>query len=267
MGGQKLRRTEIRLRKTFFATLIFLFAAICQAELFNGHLTEEERIRLYEGQIVIRFINTAKKICVNEGFAPEIDAVVQSIKKTNPNYLAEVLWSIPVQEGDNLTDLAEKLFCDMNTFKEIPYYSEAFDRIEPLFTIAELIDSEKAGQYTTSLAQFCMEPFAPYKATLYMSKSPSSFVFLHTNNDRLKVAIVKAVEKNTLKAGVALIQDEGRWFVYGAGGVKAPKPILLHKALEKSFNNRIKDFASFYIKKVQEANVLPEGLHPDDPAS
>lgn len=267
MGRQKLRRAEVTVQRFFAAFLLFFAAALCQAEIFNSNLSDSEREKLYNGQIVIRFINDAEKICADEGFFPEIDAVVQSIKKTKPNYLAEVLWSVPVQEGDNLTELAQKLFCDMNTFKEIPYYSEAFKKTEPLFTIAELIDTEKAGQYTTSLARFCMDPFAPYKATLSMSKTESSFVFLHTNNERLKVAIVKAVEKNTLKAGVALIQSGDRWFVYGAGGVKAPKPLLFRKSLEKAFNNRIKDFASFYIRKVQEANVLPEGLHPDVPAS
>ncbi|MBQ7159292.1 MAG: hypothetical protein IJS09_07725 [Treponema sp.] len=255
------------MRKAFFTAFFFLAATLCSADLFNSNLTDIEREQLLSGQIVIRFINDAEKICANTGFSPETDAVIQSIRQTKPNYLAEVLWSIPVQEGDNLTDLAESLFCDMNTFKEIPYYSEAFNKIEPLFTIAELIDTEKSGQYTTSLAQFCMDPFEPYKATLSISKTKTSFSFLHTNNDKLKVAIVKAVEKNTLKAGIALIQHDGKWFVYGAGGVKAPKPLLFRKSLEKAFNNRIKDFASFYIKKVQDANVLPEGLHPDVPPS
>lgn len=237
--------------KKIAVTCFFLFSALCFADMFNANLSEAELEQLLHGQIVIRFINTADKICVEDGFSPETDAVIQTIRATKPNYLAEVLWSIPVRENDNLTDLAESLFCDMNTFKEIPYYSEAFNRTEPLFTVAELISTDSARG--TSQARFCMEPFAPYTATLTMSKTDSAFVFIHSNNEKLKVAIVKAVEKDTLKAGVALIQHEGNWIVYGAGGVKAPKPFFLKKTLEKSFNNRIKDFASFYIKKVQDA--------------
>ena len=241
------------MRKSFFAFTFLLSAALSSADLFNAKLSEPEREQLMGGEIVIRFINTADRICVDEGIFPEIDMVVQSIRQTNPNYLAEVLWSIPIREGDNLTDLAETLFCDMNTFMEIPYYSEAFNKTMPLFTVAELVDSETAGEFTTSLARFCMDPFAPYSATLMVKKTQNSFMFLHSNNERLKVAIVKAVERNTLKAGIALVQHEGNWIVYGAGAVKAPKPLLFRKSLEKSFNNRIKDFASFYIKKVQEA--------------
>lgn len=241
------------MRRGFFAFVFLLSAALSSADLFNAQLSGSEREKLMGGEIVIRFINTADRICVEEGFFPEIDTVVQSIRQTQPNYLAEVLWSLPMQENDNITDLAETLFCDMKTFLEIPYYSEAFKKTTPLFTVAEVIDSVTAGEYTTSLARFCMDPFAPYTATLTVKKTQDSFMFLHSNNDRLKVAIVKAVEKNTLKAGIALVQHEGHWIVYGAGAVKAPKPLLFRKSLEKSFDNRIKDFASFYIRKVQEA--------------
>lgn len=246
------------MRRICFVCIFLFAAALCSAELFNKQFSEAERKRLMSGEIVIRFINTAEKVCVEEGITPEIDAVINEIRATNPNYLAEVLWAIPIEHDTKLTDLAESLFCDMNTFKEIPYYSEAFKKTEPLFTIAEQISAETEGTLTTSLARFCMEPFAPYTATLTIKKTADSFMFLHANNEKLKVAIVKAVEKGALKAGVSLVQYDGYWIVYGAGGVKAPKPPFFRKSLEKAFDNRIKDFASFYIKKVQTAHKTPQ---------
>ncbi len=248
------------------AAFFLLSAGRAPSELFNAHLSQDERERLYRGEIIIRHINTSEKICVVPGAAAETDMVADAMRDARANYLSEVLWALPIACDGKLTDLAESCFRDMNTFREIPYYSEASGKTEPLFTVADLIETETDGTETHSTARFCMEPFEPYPARLYTRKTPTAFVFLHTNTDKIRLAIIRAIAKDTMKAGVAVVQDGGYWIVYGAGGIRGPKPPFLKKSLEKAFNNRIKDFATFYIKKVQDAevNALPAALRQDD---
>ena len=245
--------------------LFLLATAQLPAELFNTQLTQDERERLERGEIVIRHINTVEKICVEPGTSEEIDTIADAMRSTNANYLSEVLWTLPVSANERLTDLAESFFRDMETFREIPYYSEALGKTGPLFSVADLLETETDGVETHSTARFCMEPFEPYLARLYMRKTEHTFVFLHTNTEKIKLAIVRAINKDTMKAGIAIVRDGERWIVYGAGGIRGPKPRLLRKSLEKAFNNRIKDFATFYIQKVREAesSALP-AEHPQD---
>ncbi|MDE6349983.1 MAG: hypothetical protein K2K67_03130 [Treponemataceae bacterium] len=254
-----------RMRILPLAALLLLAAVRSPAELFNAQLSNDERDRLYRGEIVIRHINTSEKICVVPGASAETDAVANAMRGAQVNYLSEVLWALPLACDGQLTDLVESLFRDMDTFREIPYYSESSGKTEPLFTVADLIETETDGTETRSTARFCMEPFEPYPANLYMRKTPTAFVFLHTNTEKIRLAIVRAIAKDTMKAGVAIVQDGGYWIVYGAGGIRGPKPPFLKKSLEKAFNNRIKDFATFYIRKVQdaEANALPAALRQD----
>lgn len=247
----RIRHSAARLRRVIFLIVFALSAMHLAAELFNEHLSDAEREQLYRGDIVIRYINTPEKICVRQGLFAEIDTVADAMRAVNANYLSEVLWAVPVSYDPDITDLAESFFCDMETFKEIPYYSEAFDTTEPLFTVADLLESETDGTETVSRARFCMDPFEPYPARLYMRNTKNAFVFLHTNTEKIKLAIVQAIGKDTMKAGIAIIQENGYWIVYGAGGIRGPKPPFFRKSLEKAFNNRIKDFATFYIKKVQ----------------
>ncbi|MDE6774628.1 MAG: hypothetical protein K2J14_08415, partial [Treponemataceae bacterium] len=143
---------------------LFLLAASAPAELFNTQLSNDERERLYRGEIVIRHINTSEKICVVPGASAETDAVANAMRDARVNYLSEVLWALPLACDGQLTDLAESFFRDMDTFREIPYYSESSGKTEPLFTVADLIETETDGTEPRSTARFCMEPFEPYPA-------------------------------------------------------------------------------------------------------
>lgn len=260
--GFPLRQRHIPRMRILPIAALLLLAASAPAELFNAQLSQDERERLYRGEIVIRNINTTEKICVVPGASPETDAVADAMRGARVNYLSEVLWALPLACDGQLPNLVESLFRDMDTFREIPYYSESSGKTEPLFTVADLIETETDGTETRSTARFCMEPFEPYPARLSIRKTPDAFVFLHTNTEKIRLAIVRAIAKDTMKAGVAIVQDGGYWIVYGAGGIRGPKPPFLKKSLEKAFNNRIKDFATFYIRKVQDAetNALPAAL-------
>lgn len=231
--------------------LLVSVSAFLTAQDFLSGLSADERATLDNQDILVRFINNTERICVPAGLSAPVDVVADAMREIRANYLAEAMWRVPVAGYEDLLPKVDAMFRNMDTFKEIPYYPEGSDTQVQLFTVAEIIDTKTLGHETFSTAHFRMDPFDTYGAELYQELTEDSFVFTHQSTDSLHYLGLPMIGKGKMRAAIAVVRDGDYWFVYAAGGVRAPKPPLLRKALERAFNNRIKDFASFYIKKVK----------------
>jgi hypothetical protein len=205
-----------------------------------------------ENEISIDFINDVKKISLDSGKSKVSDAVLDEMKNLGPNYLAEVKYEIPFKGNEDLTKFVSTLFCNMNLYLEIPYYSERNDTTVPLFSRAELKSFSQTGSEFFYDAIFCMTPFSDYNATLKMVVTDESFLFLHENLDKMNFSGLAAIQKRTMKAGIAVYREGDVWKIFALGGIRAVKPPFLKKRLETAFNNRIKDFCVFYISRLDE---------------
>lgn len=223
--------------KFLFWVLVFLFFL---GDGFSQNLDGVE----------INYINDCKKINIEKNKNVELDSVINLMEELEPNYLTEVLYRLPVEGNEDLLELVESFFFDLELFKQIPYYSRWKRQSTFLFSKAELLSSNKIGDATLNKVVFCMTPFSDYQAEIKMVKKEESFVFQHVSLEKMDYKGLVSIKKGAMRAGIAVYKDGDFWQIYGLGGVKAPKPFFLKRLLEDAFNERIQNFCIFYIEKI-----------------
>lgn len=245
MEKQNCRRMSFFPRKKKYKKLLLCTAAL---------IFIQAAARAQQAQdISISFINDCAKISIQKGISPQTDAICSDMEALEPNYLAEITCRAPVKENERLPQIVSSLFLDLNLYKQIPYYSKQHDTTVPLFSKAELLESTATESGIKSTVLFCMTPFSEYTADLKIESAPDTFLFQHTNRDKIEYRGLTAIKGGMMRAGIAVYRDGDFWQIYALGGVKAVKPFFMKKRLEAAFNNRIKDFCVFYIEKLSEA--------------
>lgn len=202
--------------------------------------------------ISVNFINDYRKASIIKGTNPQADVVLRDMEDLDPNYLAEIQYEIPADGHESIPETVASLFLDLSLYLEIPYYSKQSGVTVPLFSKAQLLSSRKTEDTAVNTVLFCMTPFSDYTADLTVQAGKNSFLFQHTNLDKMDYRGLAAIKRGAMRAGIAVYRDGSVWRIYALGGVKAAKPFFLKRRLETAFNNRIKDFCVFYIGKLAE---------------
>lgn len=242
----------VRSIKKIFAgiALCACIALSAGAETFNSNISAEELRRLHDGEIVIRYINASKKACIADKAAPELLRIKDMLKDLRPNYLCEILFSVPVAGNGNIMEQLQSVFEDIDLYKKILYQPENSDSMAYLFSQAQLLAKTKRSGMTDMSALFQMEPLTPYEGTLHLEKKKDSFLFLHSNTDRIYFRNIKIISPQKMNAGLAAVRDGNRWLIYAVGALDAWKPFFMKKTLESMFNSRMKDFSAFYLQHI-----------------
>ncbi len=238
------------LAKSAVILLLALFPSTAFSQMFNENLSEKEKALLDKGEIVIRYINDMEKSCINPDISPSVEKVRVMMKNLQPNYLCEVLYSVPVEGNEDFISQVESIFDDSKHYLKIMYRPEEDKKTKHLFKQSILDETLFFEQGRVMKMRFQMEPFKLYHANMVLESDPSNFSFTHTNLDTLTYLGIRVIKPNRMLAGLAITKQEDRFFIYAAGGLNAWKPFVLRSTLEKMFNNRMKDFSVFYINQI-----------------
>ena len=234
-----------------FTTLFFVCAYSIASLPFNNNLSEKEIALLNEGNVLVRNIDYASKMCLeseNEG----AQRIISDIKKLKPSYLAEVIQIRPYKGNEDLPERLEDTLMISN-YVGIQYYSERAEAWYDLYEAAEILsDSMREDGITRDIkADLTMEPFGVINTTIEMTTHSDYIYYISTNENTLSYFDkFKCVKPQKMKSAILLFRDGDNWILYGAGGVNAIKIIFFEKRIETSFINRIKTFCNFIFDKI-----------------
>ncbi len=233
-----------------FSFLIFSVSLFCLP--FNSKLSQEEREKLNNGEVLIRNIDYAKNICLDSE-NPLAKNLVNSIKSLSPRYLAEVIQVKPYKNNENLLEKLEHLLLNVSSYAGIPYWSERHQQYYDLYSSAEIKSIEKNDDSTKILADLIMAPFGTVNESIIINKTDDGIFYFSENLNTLNyLGKFDCVPPKKMNMDVLLIRDGDNWILYGIGGVKAPRIPFFTERIETSFIGRIKTFCSFIFKELEK---------------
>ncbi len=214
---------------------------------FFTNLTSAEAAMLDRGEPVIRAVKSVREF----GLLPFDDRAValrSRFEKLKPNYITELLLSIPVknkeQAAATLSDLALAL-ADVYGYVKIPYWSVRQKTMYDLFDMMEVLKrTRQEGGESIEVRQH-MEPFATFRARYEYRQYPDVLLFSGVNLEPIVYSYknLKAVASGGMLWELYVFMGEGRLYAYGAGGVNAFDLFgLVRDRLEPSFMGRVDAF-------------------------
>lgn len=242
-----------KIKKILTISILFTLSFSIFAIPFNSNLSESELETLNNGEVLIRNINYAKKMCLKNGISSMADDLILSVKSLNPKYLAEVIQIKPYEGNENLPEKLENLLLNVSDYAGIPYWSERHKEFFDLYTSAEIMEIEEADDKINIKADLDMSPFGIVHENIIISKENDSiFYFTENTNNLYYYDQFKCVNKNQMNMDIFLFRDGDNWILYGIGGVNAPRIPFFTERIETSFINRIKTFCNFIFTKLSE---------------
>ncbi len=235
--------------------IIILFLIIVSMEtvfgqtLFNENLTDEEQIKLLNGEILIRNIGKAKNMCltpVSEGTQNVIDI----IDDLNPKYLAEVIQLRPQKGNENLLDELKQILLEIEDYVGIPYYSERNEQYYDLYSDATIISEEINENDGKVQANLWMNPFGNISVDIEFTQTEDDLLYTMTNTNKIKYKGITAVSLGNMQSIVYVFPYKDNLVLYGIGGVDAFRFPFLTERIETSFINRIKTFCQFIFEQL-----------------
>ncbi len=217
---------------------------------FNSNLSGDDIEKIKAGEVLINNIDNYRSISLSSE-NPAAKKLIESVKKTNPNYLAEVIQIRPYKNNENLQQVIRDALENISDYAGIPYWSERHNRYYDLYSSAVTIRTDHVSDELTKIqAELYMEPFGTIYSPIEIEQTSDYLFYQSTNTNDLKFEGITCVRKYNMKSVIILIRDGDNWILYGVGGVKAPRiPFLTHR-IEVSFINRIKTFCNYIFEKI-----------------
>lgn len=216
---------------------------------FTEKWSDEEISLLQNGSFVIRNIKRVKKISIQSGTNAAVDKMLSVFEETNPNYLAEIIYKLPVAGNEQIFDQAARIFSDPALYREIIYTDEREDLVQPLFNEVDIHEQSTSGNSTYSTATLKLDMLSDFDVELITQKDEDSFFFLMNNTTPIKWKSLNAVKPKKLLAVVTAFICDGSYYVYALSGVRAPKIPILWREIDYQFMTRINGFSLFFLNK------------------
>ncbi len=210
---------------------------------------ESELDSLNAGEIVIRNIKRTKKITLPEGMNPYSDKMIKIFEETNPCYLAEIIFKLPVEGNDSVMEQAVKIFSDASLYREIIYTDERENLVKPLFNEVDIHGQTKDDSRTISSATLKLDMLSDFDVELATEISGNGFFFELKNTTPIKWKFINAVKPEKMLAIITCFEYKGYYYVYSLGGIRAPQIPFLTSEINYQFITRINGFTLFYISK------------------
>lgn len=234
----------------FLILILFPIKAFSQfpEELFNSYLTEEEKSRLENKEVIIRNLKSCKKLCF-EGEEESALKVRKEATNLKPAYIAEIIQILPVEGNENLFTEMKDSIMNIESYVGIPYYSVKRQKYYDLYSSASIISIEKKDNETEVLADLYMDPFGTINTLINTKETSSSFYYENTNlNELWYKNKFKCISPQKMKSLISIYRYKDYWILYGIGAVNAPSIFFLRERVETSFINRIYTFCSYFFK-------------------
>ncbi len=228
----------------YFLLAVFPMAA---GDLPFRNLSSEELVKLQHGERLFRVLDTYKDFCLQTEDS-ESEQIRSLLKEVKPNFLAEILMIIPVDENlDNLAFIRNTLM-DVTLFDNIPYYSKRNEKWYPLYEDTKILSqTTTAPGQDTIMAYQKMKPFKPHETRYKFRIQGDTFFFESRNSNNIYYKNFKAVRKGNMIT-LLWIRDEGdRLIIYGIGGASAFTFFgLFGERMGDSFIGRMEAFFSWF---------------------
>lgn len=243
------------MKKMFFLAallaLVLLSSAFAQRlpPNFSDEWTQDEMQELEQGKIVIRNIRKCKNISMKRGINSCADKVIDVAEEINANYLAEIIYKMPINGNENIIEQAVKIFEDINLYKEIIYSDEKKGFNRNLFPLVEQRFRNDRTGYIQVGSHLRMDMLSAYDSELEIEYGKNGFFFHQVNTTPLLWRSFKAVKEGNMVAGICCFEWNGSHYVYALGGIRAPRIPFVMSEIERQFIGRIEDFTVFYIKR------------------
>lgn len=222
------------------------------ANVFNSNLTASEKAVLDSGKVLIKSIPSVKKLSVERDNRTK-DAI-DNAKELNPTYVAEIIQVRPYVGNEDLLEKIDKTLLDMNTYLNIPYYSERTEKMYKLYDSATLLGKDTVGNKTKVSTILEMSVFGKFHAQFDIDKNDSRYFYKMKNLDKLRYHDkFNAVGKEKMQSVITVFRDGDNWILYAIGGadvLKVPFMTDINSRVEVSFMNRIKTFCNHIFEKI-----------------
>lgn len=239
--------------KIKFLSILMIFACFSvfsqsYRNLFNSKITESELTQLANGETVIRNVGSKKNLSLTNSNSEYITKIKEELDDKNPNYLAEVIKIIPKTE--NNTDLKQKLYeviLDIESYSNIPYYSEHNEKWFKLYNYAKINSLTKTGNQTNIDFTAEMDPFGVIDMKGVLIEDENSLFYSMVNTSKVVYDSwnITCVSKNKMYNAITLFEYDDYYILYGVGGVKAPSIFFLRDRIDTAFIGRIKYFCKY----------------------
>ena len=244
----------------YFFLVPFSLSAV---ELPFRNILAKEAVQLQLGEPLFRVLDSYKDFSLHTEDS-ESEKIRSILKDVNPNFLAEILMVIPVDEKrDNLSFIRNTLL-DVTLFDDIPYYSKRNEKWYPLYQDTRILSQTVSSPEQEILSAYHkMKPFKPLEIMYRYYLHGDTFFFESRNSTNIYYKNFKAVRKGNLIT-LLWIKDEGdRLIVYGVGGAKAFTFFgLFGERMDNSFIGRMEAFFSWfydnYITEIMKKSELEE---------
>ncbi|NLM00276.1 MAG: hypothetical protein GX220_02340 [Treponema sp.] len=232
----------------------FIFSESFDFSMFNDKLTEEEKTKLLNGQMVIRNIDTKENMCL-QGFNHLTKRILLGVEDLNPNYTAEVIYLIKDDENrtKSVTKQLNEILLKLEDYAGIPYYSQRNKIWRELYSSVVMKEKNTFGSSTTMKAVYEMEPFGFFDCDIILEKDDEELFYLSKNTSKLTYSElnITCVKPENMHVYISTFKHDGYSVLYGVGGVAAPSIFFMRKRIETSFINRIKTFCAYMFEKLQ----------------
>ena len=228
-----------------FFSGFFILVSASFAFPFNLKLSEQELDSALNGEILIRNISSYKNISLDVENA-EINSCLDELKELNPRYFVEVLQIRKANDGDDVIKKLSELLSNVESYTEIPYYSERHKTTTPLYSYCKILSDSQVDGIHSFTVDMEMPPFEVYTAEISIKTDYENFLLYKSKNlnDMACISFVR-VKENNLRSVVTAFKYNEYWIIYGIGAAKAPKIKFLTHRIEVAFISRVKAFCSF----------------------
>lgn len=217
--------------------------------LFNKNISSDEKKQLQEGQLLIRNIGNAKKICLSETTITSRD-VINTMKELKPAYLAEVIQIRPYKGNETLLEELRPILLDIKGYVGIPYWSVRNNKFYDLYSSAQINSSSIEATHSEITTTLEMDPFGFIDMKISETNNENELFFVMTNTSQIQYYDLNIIKPDKMKSLVYVFREGDYIILYGIGGVNAPSIFFLRDRIETSFINRIKSFCQFMFEKI-----------------
>ena len=220
--------------------------------LFNERLTGRETLALRNGECVCNSIGKIKYARINN--IPEARQLVDSVKKVNPNHLAEIIKILPYKKYENLTEIVSEMLKNEESYTKVPFYIDDDDEVVYLYADAKIHKIEQKDGKEIITEDFLMKPLDYFTGRIEATKFGNYYFYQMKNTNRVRYkTFISAVGKEKMIAVISIFRYGDNWIIYALGGVDIIKLPFIDKRIDRAFYNRIKAFCLFTFEKLEDS--------------
>ncbi len=220
-------------------------------------LSDTEAAALERGEMVVRPLENPGKLSLTRD-DNETKEIVQRIQTTRPNYTAEFMAFVPIQDGTQVDSMLSRIaaaLSDVKSYIGIPYWSKQHKTTYALFDTMDVLSrkARQAGKGETIEVRQHMEPFDEFRAQYDYKLEAGTLRFSAVNLDSIVYSYqhFRAVTPGNMVWELYVFRQNDGLCVYGVGAVKAFDLFgLFRDRLEPSLMGRVEAFFSYITNKI-----------------